>query len=75
MLATTISVTKQAPENVGTAFKTIFARISDIEAGTDSETSFGEYTGQMAKLGFSVLDANGKLREMGDVVEEIGNNW
>jgi TP901 family phage tail tape measure protein len=44
MLATTISVTRQAPETIGTAFKTIFARISDIEAGQDGETTLGEYT-------------------------------
>jgi hypothetical protein len=29
---------------VGTAFKTIFARITDIEAGIDEEATFGEYT-------------------------------
>jgi hypothetical protein len=29
----------------------------------------------MANLGFSVLDANGKLRDMGEVVEEIGDKW
>jgi hypothetical protein len=29
----------------------------------------------MNNLGFSVLDANGKLRSMGDVVEEIGGKW
>jgi TP901 family phage tail tape measure protein len=29
----------------------------------------------MAELGFNVLDANGKLRDMGTVIEEIGNRW
>ena len=75
MLATAISVTRQAPETIGTAFKTIFARISDIEAGLDTEATLGEYTKRMAEVGFSVLDANGKLRDMGDVIEEIGGKW
>jgi len=75
MLATVISVTRQAPESVGTAFKTIFARISDIEAGLDAEATLGEYTKQMSQLGFDVLDANNKLRDMGSVVEEIGSKW
>jgi TP901 family phage tail tape measure protein len=44
MLATTISVTRQAPESVGTAFKTIFARITDIEAGISEDATLGEYT-------------------------------
>jgi TP901 family phage tail tape measure protein len=29
----------------------------------------------MASFGIQALDANGKLRDMGDVVEEIGNRW
>jgi len=29
----------------------------------------------MADFGISVLDAKGNLRDMGDVMEEVGNNW
>ena len=74
MLATTISVTRQAPESIGTAYKTIFARIGDIEAG-EGEVTLGQYTTKMKELGFNVLDANQKLRDQGDVINEIGNNW
>ncbi len=74
MLSTTISVTRQAPESVGTAFKTIFARIGDIEAGK-GEISLGEYTSKMKEIGFNVLDANNKLRNQGQVIEEIGSKW
>lgn len=74
-LATIVSVTRQAPESVGTALKTIYARMGDIEAGLDGETSLSNYTEQMAQMGYDVLDANGKLRDMGEVIEEIGNNW
>lgn len=74
MLATTISVTRQAPESIGTAYKTIFARIGDIEAGK-GEVTLGQYTSKMKELGFNVLDANQKLKDQGDVVTEIGNNW
>lgn len=74
-LATIVSVTREAPESVGTALKTVYARMSDIEAGLDTETTLGEYTSQMAAMGINVLDANGKLRDMGAVVEEIGNKW
>jgi hypothetical protein len=49
--------------------------MSDLEAGTDAETTLGEYTKQMAQFGINALDANGKLRDMGAVVEEIGNKW
>ena len=73
-LATVVSVTRQAPESVGVAFKTIFARMGDIKAGLDDETTLGNYTAKMAELGVNVLDVNGNLRDMGEVIEEIGNN-
>lgn len=74
-LATIVSVTREAPESIGTALKTVYARMSDIEAGLDTETTLGEYTSQMAEMGINVLTAQGNLRNMGDVVEEIGNKW
>ena len=71
-LATIVSVTREAPETIGTSLKTVYARMSDIQAGLDSETSLGKYSGKMAEFGINVLDAEGKLRNMGEVVEEIG---
>ena len=74
-LATIVSVTRQAPESVGTALKTIYSRMGDIEAGLDDEVTLGHYTEEMAQYGIEVLDANGHLRDMGDVIEEIGGKW
>ena len=74
-LATIVSVTREAPESIGTALKTVYARMSDIEAGLDTETTLGEYTKKMKELGFDALDANKKLRDQGEVIEEIGNKW
>ena len=74
-MSTIISVTRQAPESVGTALRTIYARIADIKAGIDGDTSLGNYSGKMAKLGFNVLDASGNLKDMGNVIEEIGGKW
>ena len=75
-LSTIISVTRQAPESVGTALRTVYARISDIKAGIDEDgVTLGNYSGKMAQLGFNVLDVNGKLRDMGEVMEQIGGRW
>ena len=75
-LATIISVTRQAPESVGTALKTIFARMTDIETGTEeSGVTLGKYTAEMAAMGIRVLDSSNKLRDMGDVIEEVGSKW
>ena len=75
-LSTVISTTRQDASTIGTAFKTIYARISDIEAGAaDAEISLGEYTSKMAEMGFSVLDSSGKMKDLGAVMEEIGGSW
>lgn len=75
-LATVIATTRQAPESVGTAFKTIYTRLNDIKTGADgAEVSLGKYSGAMAELGFNVLDASGNLRDTGQVMEQIGGRW
>lgn len=75
-LATVIATTRMAPEAVGTAFKTIYTRLNDIKTGADdAEISLGKYSGVMASLGFNVLDANGQLRDTGQVMEQIGARW
>lgn len=74
-LSTIISVTRQAPESVGTALRSIYARMSDIEAGLDEETTLGSYTEEMNKYGINVLNAKNELRDMGEVIEEVGQKW
>ena len=75
-IATIIATTRQAPETVGNALKTIYARINDIKTGADgAEISLGNYTKKMEELGISVLDENNNLRDTGEVFEEIGSKW
>lgn len=76
-LATIVSVTRQAPESVGTALKTIYARMSDLKLGGVDEDGMGlgKVTGQMEEMGIKVLDANGDLRDMGAVIEEVATKW
>ncbi len=75
-LATVVATTRQAPQAVGTAFKTIYTRLNDIKTGSDqAQVSLGRYSGQMAELGFNVLDASGHLRDTGQVMQEIGSRW
>ena len=75
-IATVVATTRQAPESVGTAFKTIYTRMNDIKTGSDeAEISLGRYSGTMANLGFNVLDATGHLRDTSQVMEEIGGRW
>ena len=76
-IATIISVTRQAPESVGTALKTIYARIDDLKLGDTDEDGLGlgDVSGGLKKLGIDVLDAEGELRDLGSVIEEVASHW
>ena len=77
MLSTIVSVTRQAPESAGTALKTIFARMGDLKIDGEDEfgVSLGEVSGQLAEVGVNIMNATGELRDMGEVIEEVGNKW
>lgn len=76
-IATIISVTRQAPESVGTALKTIYARMGDLAVDGVDEfgVSLGEVSGKMKTMGINILDENGHLKEMGNVIEEVAGKW
>lgn len=76
-MSTIISVTRQAPESVGTALKTIYARMGDLKLGETDEdgVQLGEVSGQLSKIGVEVLDVNGNMRDMGTIVEETATKW
>ncbi|MGE5637212.1 MAG: phage tail tape measure protein, partial [Chloroflexota bacterium] len=78
MLATVSTVTREAPESIGTSFKTIFGRMTDLEAGKKDEEGWkmGDVQNALSKAGFSMMDKQtGKLKETGALLEEIGNKW
>ena len=77
MLSTVISVTRQAPESAGTAFKTIFARMEDLELDGEDEfgVSLGEVSSSLESMGVHILDTEGSMRDLGEVIEEVGNKW
>lgn len=76
-LSTVISVTRQAPESVGTAFKTIYARLGDLAVSGEDEfgTSLGEVSGKLKQMGIEILDSQGQMRDMGIVIEEVAEKW
>lgn len=77
MLATVISVTREAPETIGTSFRTIFARLGDLKMGGEDEDGLGlgQISQKVADFGINILDTNGDLREMGDVITDIAEKW
>lgn len=76
-IATIESVTREAPENIGNGLKTIYARFSDISMGEtlDDGVDLGQVTGALEKVGVSVLGSDGKMREVGSIMEDLMKVW
>ena len=76
-IATIESVTREAPENIGNGLKTIYARLSDIGMGETMEdgVDLGVVTKQLEQVGVAVLDSEGKMRNVGDIMEDLMDVW
>ena len=76
-IATIVSVTRQAPESVGTALKTIYARLGDLQVDGVDEfgVSLGKVGEQMAQMGIQILDQQGNLRDMSSIIAEVAEKW
>lgn len=79
-IATVSSATRVSAEQIGTAFKTIYARMGDLELkGSIDEdgvtTTLGTVSSSLKQVGVNVLDAQGNIRDMGLVIEELGTKW
>ena len=76
-LATVVAQTRQSADTVGTAFKTLFARIEGLKLGETLEdgTTFNQYSEALAKIGVNIKDTNGELRNMDDILDDMGAKW
>lgn len=76
-LATVTATTRQSAEVVGTAFKTLFGRIQDLELGKtlDDGTTLGKYSKALDAVGISIKGSNGELRDMDRILDDIGGKW
>lgn len=76
-LATVTATTRQSADVVGTAFKTLFARIQDLELGNtlDDGTTLGKYSQALDAIGVDIKNANGGLKDMDSILDEMGTRW
>lgn len=76
-LATVTATTRQSADVVGTAFKTLFARMQDLELGETLEdgTTLGQYAEGLASVGINIKEANGELKDMDNIIYELGIKW
>lgn len=76
-VATVVDKTRQSADTVGTAFKTIFARLQGLQLGETLEdgVDLNKYSKALATVGVEVLDLNGNLRDADDIISDLGHTW
>jgi TP901 family phage tail tape measure protein len=76
-LATVTAETRQSADVVGTAFKTIFARMEGLNLGETLEdgTDLNKYSQALATVGVQIKDTNGEMKSMDTILDEMGSRW
>lgn len=76
-LTTITAKTRESADTVGTALKTIFSRIEGLSLGEtlDDGTDLNKYSEALAVAGVNIKDANGELRDMDEILDDLGSRW
>lgn len=76
-IAEVVDRTQMAPEEVGTAFKTILSRLQGLKLGETLEdgVDLNKYGEALEVVGVKVLDANNELRNADDILKDLGRTW
>lgn len=76
-LATVTAQTRESASVVGTAFRTLFSRIQGLQQGEtlDDGTTLNKYSEALAKVGIDIKDTNGNLKDMDEILNELGGRW
>ena len=78
VIAKGIETTREAPENIGTAFKTIFARmreVTDIGKATEDGMDLNRVEKALASVGVPLRDVSGQFRNLETVLLDVGEKW
>ena len=77
-LSKMLETTREAPENLGTALKTIIARFNDLkksEEELEDGGSANRVEAALASAGIALRDQLGNFREFDDVLLELSSVW
>ena len=76
-VATVVDKTRASADTVGTAFKTIFARLQGLQLGETLEdgVDLNKYSKALKSVGIEVLDLNGNLKQADVIIDELGGTW
>ena len=78
LLAKGIETTQEAPESIGTALKTIIARmreLTDYNKVLEDGTSINKVERALSSAGISLRGQNGAFRDLEQIFNELGPKW
>lgn len=78
MLTKGIEVTREAPETIGTALKTVIARmreLTDYGATLEDGVDVNRVAKALANIDVQLMDQNGQFRDLEQVLTEVGSKW
>lgn len=78
MLARGIEVTREAPETIGTALKTVISRmreLTDYGKTLEDNMDVNRVAAALSNVGIALMDTNGQFRDMEEVFTEVGQQW
>ena len=78
LLTKGIEVTREAPETIGTALKTVIARmreLTDYGATLEDGIDVNRVAKALDNIGVSLMDTNGQFRDLELVLTEVGKKW
>ena len=78
LLTKGLETTREAPETMGTALKTIIARmreLGDYGETLEDGTDINNVESQLAYVGIALRDQQGELRSTEEVLDELGKKW
>lgn len=78
LLAKGLETTREAPETIGTALKTVIARmreITDYGETLEDGVDLNNVESQLAYVGIQLKNASGELRSTEDVLDDLGKKW
>ena len=74
-----IETTREAPENLGTALKTIIARFGEVKQEIDGQevelADINRVDTALKSIGISLLDTAGQIRDLDGVFMELSSKW
>lgn len=76
-MATITATTRESADVVGTALRTLFARIQGLsqDITQDDGTDLNKYSQALAAVGIQIKDTSGNLRGMDEILNDMAARW